>query len=108
MKNIFKKVSVSAAIALIPVYNAMAQNEQNLTNFTQTNQAIKNMGGNLIGVLFYISLIVGAIVLIPQIIKLFGDRSEDAQKGLLSSGLVVLIVIGTLGILRAVLNGNGN
>lgn len=103
MKNFFKKVSASAAIALIPVYNAMAQTEQDLTNFSKTGTEIKKMGGNLIGILFYISLIVGAIVLIPQIIKLFGDRSEDAQKGLLSSGLVVLIVVGTLGILRAIL-----
>ena len=102
MKNFFKKVSVSAAIALIPVYNAMAElNAQD--PFGDAKGGIKDMGGQLIDILFYISLIVGAIVLIPQIIKLFGDRSEDAQKGLLSSGLVVLIVVGTLGILKLII-----
>lgn len=102
MKNFFKKVSVSAAIALIPVYNAMAKLDES-NPFGDAKQGIQNMGGQLIDILFYVSLIVGAIVLIPQIIKLFGDRSEDAQKGLLSSGLVVLIVVGTLGILKLII-----
>lgn len=102
MKNFFKKVSVSAAIALIPVYNAMAKLDEK-NPFGDAKDGIQDMGGQLIDILFYVSLIVGAIVLIPQIIKLFGDRSEDAQKGLLSSGLVVLLVVGTLGILKFII-----
>lgn len=105
MKKKFNKIAIACTAYLLPYLTASAQQMDTKAKsiMDNTQSGLITMGDSVLTIVLIILLIIGAIVIIPQVLKLGSDRGEDAQKGLSSSAIWLLIGIGVVGILKMVM-----